>query len=435
MSMLALRQRARRGLALRGVDWRSPGTVPRAVMVVLYTASALFAVAVASFTTNELHRLWGIFAACAYLLAAAAVLAWRARGSDLALLVSVGGALIMPLSLMAADHLHQPEVAVIDQSGSLLVHHGTPYLGAAALNAAHNPNIFDPYLPVLTAFGLPRAVSGVSVITDPRIWFGVCFVVLFAAALVIAGVKDVVRWTTLVTASPVIAFSLTVGGTDIPVLACMCLGLALMWRKPRPVLAGVALGAAAAMKATAWPALVVAAVLLLARDGKRPAAVMFGTALAVVAATVGPVAALWPRALVLNAIDFPLGLTREQSAAASPLPGHLLAATGTPGHKLALVLLALAGLGVGLSLLVRPPRSVPSATWLLVIGLSLMIVLAPNTRFGYFLYPVGLLAWLGISQLGGAATGATSGDGERGGRGSASSANSARQEAYQSANH
>src|SRR5256886_14655004 len=81
----------------------------------------------------------------------------------------------------------------------------------------------------------------------------------------------VVRWTALVTASPLIAFSLAVGGTDVPVLACLCLGFALLWRRPRPVLAGLALGAAAAMKATAWPALTVAAGLLLARDG-RPAA-------------------------------------------------------------------------------------------------------------------------------------------------------------------
>src|SRR2546430_4953459 len=63
----------------------------------------------------------------------------------------------------------------------------------------------------------------------------------------------VVRWTALVTASPLIAFSLAVGGTDVPVLACLCLGFALLWRRPRPVLAGLALGAAAAMKATARP--------------------------------------------------------------------------------------------------------------------------------------------------------------------------------------
>jgi phosphatidylinositol alpha-1,6-mannosyltransferase len=63
-------------------------------------------------------------------------------------------------------------------------------------------------------------------------------------------------------------------------------------------------------------------------------------------------------------------------------------------------LLCLAGLGVLVSLVVRPPRNVPSATWRLIIGLVLMFVLAPATRFGYFMYPLGLWAWLVVSQLG-----------------------------------
>ena len=41
-----------------------------------------------------------------------------------------------------------------------------------------------------------------------------------------------------------------------------------------------------------------------------------------------------------------------------------------------------------------------SATWRLIIGLVLMFVLAPATRFGYFMYPLGLWAWLAVSQLG-----------------------------------
>jgi hypothetical protein len=61
---------------------------------------------------------------------------------------------------------------------------------------------------------------------------------------------------------------------------------------------------------------------------------------------------------------------------------------------------ALAGLGVIVSLVVRPPRTVPAATWRLVIGLTAMLVLAPATRFGYFVYPAGLLAWLEMSRRG-----------------------------------
>jgi hypothetical protein len=399
MSMLTLRQAPTGRAALR-FDWPSPADIPRPWVTALFASSAVFAVALAMVTRYDAHRLWGVFAGCSYLLAAMAVLVWKSRGLDVALVISMAGALVAPMWLMAADRLQQPEVQVIDHSAAMLLHRGTPYAGPAMLAATHNPNVFDPYLPALTAFGLPRVLLGFSPVTDPRIWFGAGFVAVFAAALAIAGARHVVRWTALVTASPLIAFSLAVGGTDMPVLACLCLGLALLWRRPRPVLAGLALGAAAGMKATAWPALVVVAVLLLARDGRRAAVSMSATALVVVAAVVGPVAVAGPRSLVQNTIAFPLGLTRVKSAAASPLPGRLLAETGHAGHIVAVALLALAGLAVVVSLVLRPPRTVPAATWYLIIALTAMFVLAPATRFGYFVYPVGLLAWLEVSLMG-----------------------------------
>ena len=432
MSMLMLRQVPLRFRfsAPRRLNWPSPALVPRSWLTGLFALSATYALVMALVTTNPLHRTWGIIAACAYLLAAMVVLALKARGVDPALLIGLAGALILPLGLMAADRLQQPEVRVINKSASLLVKHGTPYLGPAALATAHSPNIFNPYLPVMTLFGMPRALLGFSVLTDPRIWFGVGFMVIFAAALAVAGARDVVRWTVLVTASPVIAFSLSVGGTDVPVLACVCLGLALLGRDPHPLLAGLALGVAAAMKATAWPALLVAVVLVLVRDGRRAAWTLSGTAVAVFAAIVGPVAVLGPRALVQNTISFPLGLTSIKSEAVSPLPGRLLVETGQTGHLIAVALLALACLGIVVSLAFWPPRTVPAATWRLAIALSLMFILAPATRFGYFLYPAGLLAWLGISWLGSA----VAGPGPPG-SGAAKSAKAAAQPAYQPANH
>ena len=427
MSMLTLRQVPQRGAALNRFDWPSPTVVPRAWMTALYAVSAAYALVMALVTSNHLHRTWGILAACAYLLAAMLMLAWRSHGVDSALLVSLTGALIVPLALLAAARLQQPEVRVINKSATLLVRHGTPYLGPAALASAHSPNIFDPYLPMMTLFGMPRALLGFSVLTDPRIWFGVGFVIVFGAALAVVGVRDVVRWTVLVTASPVIAFSLSVGGTDVPVLACLCLGLALLWREPHPLPAGLAFGVAAAMKATAWPALLIAVVLVGGRDGRRAVGILSGTALAVFAAIVGPVAVLGPNALVQNTISFPLGLASIRSEAVSPLPGRLLVETGQAGHLIAVALLALACLGIIVSLVVWPPRTVPAATWRVIIGLSLMFVLAPATRFGYFLYPAGLLTWLGISWLGSSGAGPP-GSGARPAKASA-------QPAYQPANH
>jgi hypothetical protein len=195
----------------------------------------------------------------------------------------------------------------------------------------------------------------------------------------------------------------------------MCLGLALLWRtprhEPRPVLAGLVLGVDAAMKATAWPAIVTGIALLAVTGGRRAAAVFTAAAAAACAALVGPVAAVWPRALVLNTISFPLGLAKIKSMAVSPLPGHLLEQTGDTGRLVAVGLLALAGLGIAAWLALAPPRDVPAAAWRLIIGLTLMFTLAPATRFGYYIYPAGLLAWLLAARAGGwgASPGAPSG--------------------------
>jgi 4-amino-4-deoxy-L-arabinose transferase-like glycosyltransferase len=380
--------------------WLPPVSVPRYWAAAAFAVCAAFAGGVALFSTNDLHRLWGLIAACSYIAAAMAVLVWRSRGIDLALLLSVAGALVTPLFLNAADGQRQPEVAVIARSAGQLVHDHSPYQSVAWLATAHDPNAYNPYLPVMALFGVPRALFGSHVITDPRVWFGLAFVVIFWLALRMAGARNSVRWTVFIAASPVIAFELAVGGTDVPILALMCLGFALLWQRPRLVLAGVALGLASAAKATAWPAVIVAAVLIGMRDGKRPVLVFLGSALAACAAIVAPVAILWPGALADNTILFPLGLADVRSAAASPLPGHVLADTGHVGHLVAVGLLVLAGTAIAVSLVVRPPRTVPAAVWRLIIGLTLMFLLAPATRFGYFIYPASLLLWLEVSQLG-----------------------------------
>jgi Glycosyltransferase family 87 len=391
----------------------SPLRAPR-----YWAAAAAFAVCagfaglVALFSGNGTHRLWGLTAACAYTASVVAVLAgaspggdprtpsWRSRGIDLALLLSAGGALAAPLFLNAVTGRMQPEVAVVVRSAGQLVHLHSPYPSTASLAAAHDPNAYNPYLPVMSLFGIPRALFGAHVVTDPRLWFAAAFLVTFWLALRAAGARGCVRWTVLVAASPVIALELVAGGTDVPILALLCLGFALLWRRPRFVLAGIALGLASAAKSIAWPAVIVAAVLIATRDGRRPCLAFAGSALAACAAVAGPVAAVWPSALAENTILFPLGLAGAKSAAASPLPGHLIAGTGHAGHLIAVGLLALAGAVIAGWLAVRPPRTVPAAVWRLVIGLSVMFTLAPATRFGYFIYPLCLLLWLGASQLG-----------------------------------
>jgi hypothetical protein len=153
---------------------------------------------------------------------------------------------------------------------------------------------------------------------------------------------------------PLIAFPLAVSGNDLPVISLICLGLALAGQAdPRspadqagpvlsterraragrmtltdPVWAGVVLGAAGTLKATAWPALIVVGVLLAVRDGRVAAARCAAAAAAVLAVVVGPFLLVQPADLAVNTIAFPLGVTAAHSPAASPLPGRLIAATG-----------------------------------------------------------------------------------------------------------
>jgi Glycosyltransferase family 87 len=378
----------------------------------IFAVSAIWAILVAVFTSEHVHHLWGVMAAVGYGVALGIVLVLRhTRAADIAVGVAFLGGLIVPLAWLAAQGLMQPEVCVVADSGISLVHHGTPYTDAALLAGTTDQNAYNPYLPVMALFGLPRALfnlaplnctaavvprtfSVLGLVTDPRVWFGVVFLVVFWLALRRAGARDPGRWTLLVAGTPVIAFELAVGGTDVPMVGFLCLGFAYLWVR-KPVLAGLALGIGASMKATAWPALLVALALLAVRDGKRAVGSFALTALAVVAASVGPFVIDHPKSLVMNTIMFPLGLASVRSAASSPLPGHIIATTWPhTGHTIIVALLALAGLAVAASLVFRPPQSVPRAVILLAGAMTLMFVLAPSTRFGYFIYPAALAIWL-----------------------------------------
>jgi hypothetical protein len=367
----------------------------------IFAVSAIWAILVAVISVDHVHQLWGEMAAVGYGLALAVVLLVRhSRSADIALGLAFLGGLVVPLATLAARSLMQPEVWVVARSGMTLLHHGTPYADPAVLAGATDPDAYNPYLPVMALFGIPRTLFDLGLLTDPRVWFGVVFLLVFWLALRNGGARDPWRWTVLVAATPVIAFELAVGGTDVPMVAFLCLGFAYLWVS-KPVLAGLALGIGSSMKATAWPALLVAVVLIAVTTSKRAVWQFSLAALGVLAVCVGPFLATHPRALVVNTIKFPLGLTSVISAARSPLPGYLIAhAWPHTGHTVVVALLALAGLAVALSLVFKPPRSVPRAVILLAGAMTLMFVLAPSTRVGYFIYPAALAIWVFAAQAG-----------------------------------
>ena len=371
-------------------------------VAVWYAGFAVYAAGVALFSGPGLDHYWGIWAACGY--TAAAVLTWRwrtARGRAAALAAALAGALAGPVAWLALCAPATPDTTVVTRSAVLLIHHATPYLAPAQL--AHGGWLaYNPYLPVMAVFGLPKALGLPGLAGDPRPWLAAATFLLLAAAFRAAAQPAPLRRAAFATASPVMAFPIALGITDPPMLALTCLALALLARPTRPAWpAALVLGVACAMKYTAWPALAVLASMVAVRDGAR-AAVRFAavtvSAAAVLAAAIAPASLTSPAALIQNTILFPLGLTKSRSPAQSPLPGHLLATIGPAGRLAAIILLITAGVAIAASLVIRPPADTLAAARRLALGLTLMFALSPATRFGYLDYPVGLLGWIALCR-------------------------------------
>jgi hypothetical protein len=355
---------------------------------------------------QPVQRMWGLSAAAGYALAAVAATRCR-RGREAALIIALAGAIAAPLVWQAALGARMPKagessLTVVTRSAVLLLQHGTPYLSADQISHALQ---YDPYEPAMTIFGLPAAAGLHGAAGNPRLWLGITTAIALAAAFRLAHPGDGLRRTALALGSPVLALPLTTGLTDLPVLALLSLALAGTAANPRrpgvQLVAAIALGAACAIKATAWPALPIIAAMLAVRHGGQAAsrfvATALGTAIALALAT-APAAVTAPGALVQNTVLFPLGLTRYQTAAASPLPGHMLAALGPAGRWAAIGLLGAASLALAATLIIRPPADLKASAWRLAVSLALLFALAPASRWGYFVYPVALLTFVPMTN-------------------------------------
>ena len=378
-------------------------------LIIAYALFLAYAAVAAIGSAGE-DRVWAIWAVGGY--AVALILLWRWGHRTAAALVSVALAVLAPLLWLSVAYRLEDGMMVIERSASLLLHHGSPYLTAAQVKSWLS---YNPYLPVMTVFGLPAAAGVGGLAGNAGIWLALGTVVVLGVAFRIAmpdSRHDALLATAVAVASPVIGLNVAVITTDPPVLAFMLLSLALAAvpagtraTAARTVASGIALGVACDLKSTAWLAIPVVAAMFAARDGAR-AAYRFLAALAVTAvvliALLDP-AVLFKRgaaaALVQNSVLFPLGLTHYKTPAESLLPGHLLATMGTAGHVASVGLLLAAGLAVAVSLVIRPPRDVAAAIWRLAIGLTLIFLLGPDVRFGYFIYPFGLLGWLALTQV------------------------------------
>ncbi|MCF1599666.1 glycosyltransferase 87 family protein [Streptomyces muensis] len=363
--------------------------------MLFWLGCAVFALSLALVTDLTPHRTWGACAAVGYAVAAAfarrAPCPWSRRGTVAALL----GSVVVPLALMVTVGAAQSEVHVVEHSGGLLLDSGSPYVPHPA-----GVDDYNPYLPGMALFGIPHALFGGTPLVDARVWFCAVFLVsMLVAARRSENDRPSARAAFLLAAFPAVALPLAVGGVDLPVIGLMCLGLALAGRSGSGTAAGLAMGAAAALKWTAWPLLPVGLVLLAVTAGRRAAVRAGVLAVLVAALAVVPVALADPHAFVEHVVLFPLGEGGVRSPAASPLPGHLLATYVPGGSALAMAALVAAAGGVAVSLAVRPPRTVVAAADRLALGLGLAMCLIPATRFGYLVYPIVLAVWFRRTEL------------------------------------
>ncbi len=405
---------------------------------VLYAASALFAIGTAQFASISLYQQWGRLAVGPYAAGAvaSAVAARRARGRErsagpgrvdtgvgttwhwttpraVIFLVVLLGATLVPLSLEVlwrtetggggTAHV-QPEVPVVERTGVDSAKGKDPY---SVIKPGQHPSVpagqpaydaYNPYLPLMSVFGVPRATDASPRLTDARVAFSVFTILIVVLAMALCRGPTGPRVLALqsMTVLPTAALPLATGGDDLPVAALLLLGLVLIQRR-RPLWAGVALGVAASMKITAWP--LAALAFVVARDkngqrGRRPSLLLGLGIVGVMIPAVLPTAAENIPAFIDNVVRFPLGLAGVSSPAASPLIGHLVVSLFPGIHRVFTVAVAAVGLAVLAYVLVkRRPQSPAALSRLIGWVMAVAILLAPATRVGYLLYPIDFFVW------------------------------------------
>jgi hypothetical protein len=247
----------------------------------------------------------------------------------------------------------------------------------------------------MVVFGVSTGSRVEARLTDARIQFLLFtwLVTLFALSRLRPPTDARVRALEVLTVLPTAALPLATGGDDMPVVALMLLGLVALQRR-RPLLAGLALGAASSLKFTAWPVTLLALWATTGPERRRSIGRYALGVVLVVGPVVLPVALRNPSAFVDNVIRFPLGLAGVSSPAASALPGHILVAIFPHIHRIYVVTIVIVG-GAALvwRLWRRPPGDAAQvavlAGWVMLIA----ILLAPATRVGYLLYPINLFVW------------------------------------------
>ena len=323
------------------------------------------------------------------------------------------GSLAIPLGFeilwrfdgVAGSHL-QPEVTAVEVGGQDLVRGQDPYhpSGAPATTRCqyHPPGEPDfagflPYLPLMAVAGIPSEIWPNNGLSDARIFFCLTTLAVAAVALYLCRADGRTQDPRRSGADHPPAgrrCPLATGGDDIPVVAFLLLAVVLAQRR-RPFASGVVFGIASAMKFTAWPLAVLALFAARGRNGERR-----------------PFAHAGRHDRRGRPDDLPLRAARplRPHRRRRALPARPERHSDHGGQRAARVTCSSAhsrrsaapcrsSVGIVLAVLLarhlyrHTPRTASEVCMISGVVMSALILLAPDPRVGYLLYPINFFVW------------------------------------------
>jgi hypothetical protein len=391
----------------------------------LYAGSALVALVLPLATDAPLDRQWGAIALPGYAVGAlgATLSSRRSASIRTRTLLAVGvfvAVAVVPLLVQADARIEgqrapvKSDVLVVEEAAASLLDGRDPYSarfdGGLLRSWPEATRTHFPYLPATLAFGVPRAVFGASVWTDPRVLSLVVTLVVALPALAVARASAEGRLRAfqvllvLASGAPLVFTS----GKELPILALL-LGSLVALDRDRNIVGGLAVGLAASAHQLAWAMLPFIAVAAWRRRVPPPHRAAMVVAGLTTVGLVAPFVAWNPAAFVEDAVRYPLGID-QPAGRLSITPGSILATSFPDARPWLVAALALALSAVTITL-ARKARRGSAADIAEAAGMLLLaaLVLAPRVRIAYFVFPLNLLVWsrfvLSRAPLGSAASG------------------------------
>lgn len=377
------------------IPWHGAKPLVRFVGATGAAGLAVHAFVLGTSTRMEPHEVWAVFAFVGYCAGAGMILCRRSFGAIVAVLA--GFCVVIPFAALVLRRLSQHEVGIVRDGAVRVLSSGSPYVSEPAVV----DDVF-PYFPLMSVFGVPGAALGGSPLGDPRIYFTLFFVVVTwmgLRRLVAARTSALVLL--LVSACPLVAIPIATGGVDLPVVALAGLAVITLWTGEYRLNA-VVVGIGCAIEFTFWPLAVMMLVVQI-RRGRRMEIRRWGVVVAgIVVGTVLPAALIDPRGFVRSALEFPLGLSSITSPAGTGLVGGPLAAQGGLGYAGIVVVLVVSAAAIAWWILTKRCLTLADLLLLAAAGYSVLFVVSPVSRAGYFVLPFVLIVLAVVDGLAGA---------------------------------